>query len=267
MKKTKIVSALFALVFCGAALNAETAEEVMKKSTGLLVPDYSTGVLIMDMIDKNGTVTEHRVINQNGNEKNDLRQTVFDFRSPASVKDTRLLQAEKLGREDDKWIYLPSLKTTRRIASAERSKSFVGSEFTYNDMTIRKFEDDAFEMLDENVTMNVGGKSENMWKIKATPVAKKNVEYAYLIKYIDKVSYLPLVEEYYDKTGKMIKLRTITKHEEVTGETGKKYWLRRENVMENKITGRVTRVSVDKMTFDKPISDRYFTQNWLNTGK
>ena len=75
------------------------------------------------------------------------------------------------------------------------------------------------------------------------------------------------MEEYYDKSDKMIKLRTVPKHEEVTGETGKKYQLRRESVMENKVTGRVTRVVVDKITFDKPISDRFFTQNWLNTGK
>ena len=268
MKKIRSLSIL-ALLMIGSALAAQTADDVMKKSTELAVPEYSTSVLIMDIIDKNGTVTEHRVINQNGNQKadTDLRQTVFDFRAPASVKDTRLLQAEKVGREDDKWIFLPSLKTTRRIAAAERSKSFVGSEFTYNDMTLRKFEDDAYEMLDSDVTVNIGGKQERLWKIKSTPVQKKNVEYAYLIRYIDKISYLPLLEEYYDRNDKLIKLRTITKHEKILGETGKEYWLRRESVMENKVTGRTTRVAVEKITLDKPISDRFFTQNWLNTGK
>lgn len=263
----KILIAFAGLMVLGSAMFAQSVEEIMKKSTGLDAPDYSIGTLTLDLLDKSGNVTEHRVINQIGDEKEGLRHVVFDFRSPASVKDTRILQAEKLGREDEKWIYLPSLKTTRRIANAERSKSFVGSEFTYNDMTVRKFEDDAFEMLEENVTMNVGGKQEKLWKVKATPVQNKNVEFAYIIKYIDKVSYLPLVEEYYDKTGKMIKLRTITKHEIVKGETGKEYWLRRETIMENKVTGRGTRVAVEKMTFDKPVSDRYFTQNWLNTGK
>ncbi len=263
----KILIAFAGLMVLGSAMFAQSVEEIMKKSTRLPCPDYSIGTLTLDLLDKSGNVTEHRVINQIGDEKESLRHVVFDFRSPASVKDTRILQAEKLGREDEKWIYLPSLKTTRRIANAERSKSFVGSEFTYNDMTIRKFEDDTFEMLEENVTMNVGGKQEKLWKVKATPVQNKNVEFAYIIKYIDKVSYLPLVEEYYDKTGKMIKLRTITKHEIVKGETGKEYWLRRETIMENKVTGRGTRVAVEKMTFDKPVSDRYFTQNWLNTGK
>ena len=42
-------------------------------------------------------------------------------------------------------------------------------------MTIRKFEDDAHEMLDANASITVGGKKENVWKIKSTPVANKNV--------------------------------------------------------------------------------------------
>ena len=31
--------------------------------------------------------------------------------------------------------------------------------------------------------------------------------------------------------------------------------------------GNKTTIIVDKFEFDKPVSDNYFTQNWLNTGK
>ncbi len=222
MKKIKLIAIAGALVTMGAAMFADTANDVMKISANITPPDYSQGELLMDLIDKNGNVTEHRVINQFGNRKNGITQTVFDFRSPASVKDTRLLQAEKSNKEDDKWIYLPSLKTTRRIATAERTKSFVGSEYTYNDMTIRKFEDDEHVMLDENVTKSIGGVTEKLWKIKSTPIANKNVEFAYRIQYIDKETYLPLYIEYFDKTDKLIKHYVVEKHQYVTSETGKK---------------------------------------------
>lgn len=269
MKKIKVIAMAAGLLTMGAALFAESATDIMNISADLPRPDYSQCVLFMDIIDKAGNVTEHRVINQFGNHKNGITQTVFDFRAPGSVKDTRLLQAEKANREDDKWIYLPSLKTTRRIATAERTKSFVGSEFTYNDMTIRKPSDDEHTMIEENATITISGKKENCWKIKSTPVANKNVEFAYRIQYIDKVSYLPLIQEYYDKTDKLLKVCTIEKHQEVTSESGKKYQLRTVNYIVNKATGRSTRVTVDtsKVLFDKQISDRYFTQNWLNTGK
>lgn len=267
MKKIKLFTVAGALFAMSAAMFAESASDIMKKSCNLPVPDYSQCVLIMDLIDKNGTVTEHRIINQFGNHKNGVTSTVFDFRAPAGVKDTRLLQAEKANKEDDKWIFLPSLKTTRRIATAERTKSFVGSEYTYNDMTIRKFEDDEHVMLDENASMKISGVNEQLWKIKSTPIANKNVEFAYRIQYIDKEFYLPLYVEYYDKNDKMIKHNLIEKHQYVTSETGKKYAMRMVNLITNDVNGRQSRVIVDKVQFDKPISDRYFTQNWLNTGK
>jgi hypothetical protein len=266
MKKIKMlaVAALFALT---GSLFAQTVEEIMAKSTDLPVPIFSKALLIMELVDKNGKVTETRKIYEYGNVETGLKNVVFDIQSPASVKDTRILQAEKIGKGDDKWIYLPSLKTTRRIAAAERQKSWVGSDLTYNDMTIRKFDDDEQTMLDENASQNSNGKAYKCWKIKSVPVKNKNVEYAYRIQFIEKGSYLPIMVEYYDKKDTLIKTYGIDAFEEFTGATGKKYWLRRHVTMKNVLTGHYTTVAVDKIEFDKPVATRYFTQNWLNTGK
>ena len=108
MKKIKVLSIFAGLFLMTNLLSAQSAEEIMKKSKTLPCPEYSIGTLIMDIIDKNGTVLEHRILNEIGDEKESLRHVVFDFRSPASVKDTRILQAEKMGRDDEKWIFLPS---------------------------------------------------------------------------------------------------------------------------------------------------------------
>lgn len=269
MKKSKILSRVFGitLMLSAAFAFADDATEIVKKSLGLPVPDYSVSTLLMDLIDKNGNVTEHRVIQQFGNRKNGITSTVFDFKSPASIKSTRVLQAEKSNKDDDKWIYLPSLKTTRRIATAERSKAFVGSDYTYNDMTLRKLTDDEHTMLDENCSVTVGGKSYSSWKIKSFPVANKAIEYAYRIQYIDKSSYLPLKQEFYDKKDKMIKTAELLDHGVVTGAKGTEYQLRKCQLVKNLVTGHSTKVTVDKIEFDNPISDSYFTQNWLNTGK
>ena len=266
MKKIKMlaVAVLFAL---SGSIFAQTVEEIMAKSTDLPVANASKALLIMELIDKNGKVTETRKVYEYGSKKGGLKNVVFDIQSPASVKDTRILQAEKIGKGDDKWIYLPSLKTTRRIAAAERQKSWVGSDLTYNDMTIRKFDDDEQIMLDENASQNSNGKAYKCWKVKSVPVKNKNVEYAYRIQFIEKESYLPIMVEYYDKKDTLIKTYGIDAFEEFTGATGIKYWLRRHVTMKNVLTGHSTTVAVDKIEFDNPVADRYFTQNWLNTGK
>lgn len=273
MKLTKLAVSIFAALAISTSIFADEAYDVMKKFTTLPVPDFTQSQMLMDVIEKDGSV-EHREMLQYGRGFNGLKDTVFDLRSPASVKDTRVLQSEKTAKEDDRWIYLPQLRTTRRIPAGERYKSFVGCEFTYNDMTIRHVDADTHEMLntDETVTVDGGkyGKTTyKAWKIKSVPVKKSDVEYSYRISWIDKDTYLPVRMEYYDKKDptKVMKTLVIEKIEHVKGQTGKEYVLRRSCLVQNNITGRATRVYVGNFVWDKEVPASLFTQNWLTTGK
>ncbi len=248
---------------------AQTAEEIITIFTDLdRVPDYNYSTIFIDNISPNGTV-EHMVIKQFGGGDNGLKNTVFDFVQPASAKGTRILQAEKIGRADDRWVYLPELKTIRRIATAERYKSFVGSELTYNDMTLRKLDEDKNEIVSPDENIEVGGVLYNCWKIKATPYKLNEVEYGYRISWFDKKTYIPVRTEFYDKRNpdKMIKINEVEKLEMVKGVTGIEYPLRRTTVVTNLLTKRKSRVVVKDFKFDEKISDSYFNQTWLASGK
>lgn len=248
---------------------AQTAEEIITIFTDLdRVPDYNYSTIFIDNISPNGTV-EHMVIKQFGGGDNGLKNTVFDFVQPASAKGTRILQAEKIGRADDRWVYLPELKTIRRIATAERYKSFVGSELTYNDMTLRKLDEDKNEIVSPDENIEVGGVLYNCWKIKATPYKLNEVEYGYRISWFDKKTYIPVRTEFYDKRNpdKMIKVSEVEKLEMVKGVTGIEYPLRRCTVVTNLLTKRKSRVVVKDFKFDEKISDSYFNQTWLASGK
>jgi len=70
-------------------------------------------------------------------------KTLFRFVDPADIRNTKLLTHEHKDRDDDQWIYLPALKRTKRIAAKNKSASFVGSEFSYEDMIphdVQKYE-------------------------------------------------------------------------------------------------------------------------------
>lgn len=256
---------LFSVVFTFG----ETAEEVLTVFCDLdRVPDYNFSTILIDNIEANGKV-EHMEVKQYGGGSNGLKNTVFDFKVPSSVKDTRVLQAERVGRPDERWIYMPSLRQTRRIPTSERYKSFVTTELTYNDMTIRKPEEDENTMLEQTEKITVCGNDYTCWKIKSIPLKKSEVEYGYRISWFDKKSYIPVRVEFYDKKdeSKMIKLYEVEKLEFVKGETGIEYPLRRSNLVSNLVTGRKTRIMVKDFKFDIPISDNYFTQSWLLSGK
>lgn len=55
--------------------------------------------------------------------------------APANLKGTGLLTHQNSSREDDQWIYLPALKKTNRIVGGARKGRFIGSDFTYEDLS------------------------------------------------------------------------------------------------------------------------------------
>lgn len=265
MKKFFIIISFFLASF---AISAQTAQEIAKVFCDLdRVPDYNYSTLILENVDRNGKSETIEVHQYGSGVDNGLKNVAFDFKSPASVKGMRVLQLEKIKKADDRMVYLPKLRQARRIPMSDRTKSFGGTEFTYNDMTIRNEDEDNNEMVDENVKISVNGTEYNCWKIKSTPYKKSEVEYSYRISWFDKKTYIPVHIEFYDASDKMIKLYECLKIDMVKGATGIEYPLRRSNCITNLVTGRKTFATVKDFVFDEVISDSYFTQNWLVTGK
>ena len=94
MKKTKYLAIFALFMVLGAAMFAEDAASIVGRSTTMPRPDFSRTQITVRLTDKAGNV-ETRQVTQFGNNKQNITQTTFDFRSPASYKNTRLLQQEK----------------------------------------------------------------------------------------------------------------------------------------------------------------------------
>ena len=267
MKRIRFLTVLAASAVMAGSAFAIDANAVLEKYAQLAIPETSTAKIKLELFSAAGKLEETRDVMQYGNHKGGLVNTVFDFKGPASNKyyKTRVWQSEKSNKDDDKYVFEPSVGTVRRVNTTDRGKSFLGMDVTYNDMTIRNYKDDENTMLDENATVNVAGKNYNVYKIKSVPIANKNVEYAYRIQYINKETYLPAKIEYYSKTDKLTKSLNV---DHVTVMNGK-YLFRDKQTIVNEKTGHKTVISIkpEDVTFDKPLSDKYFSQQWLQTGK
>lgn len=262
------VFAIVSVLLASFGLSAQTANEIAKVYCDLdRVPDYNYSTLILENINKNGKSEKIEIWQYGSGVDNGLKNVAFDFKAPASVKGMRVLQLEKLKKADDRYVYMPELRQSRRIPMTERTKSFGGTEFTYNDMTIRNEDEDDNSILDPNAKITINGNSYSCWKMKSVPYKKSEVEYSYRISWFDKKTYIPVRIEYYDTKDKMIKIYECLKIEIVKGATGIEYPLRRSNVITNLVTGRKTIATVKDFVFDEKISDAYFTQNWIVTGK
>ena len=81
----------------------------------------------------------------------DSYQAIF-FLAPSDVKNTAFLtyDYDDTAHDDDQWLYLPALKKTKRIASSDKSGSFMGSDFSYSDMTKPNPEDYKYSIAKES---------------------------------------------------------------------------------------------------------------------
>lgn len=79
-------------------------------------------------------------------------RALIRFTHPNDIKGTAFLVWEHPAGEDERFLYLPGLARVRRIAGAEAQDSFVGSDFTYEDISGREVDDYTYAMIEQAAT-------------------------------------------------------------------------------------------------------------------
>lgn len=130
------------------------------------------------------------------------------FHLPADVNKMVFMVWKHLDKDDDRWMYLPALDLKKRISSAEKRTSFVGSHFFYEDVSGRHIKDDRHELLET---------TPNYYKLKSVPKDPKSVEFSYSIAWIHKKTFLPSIVEYFDKQGQKYREYKAEKVEWIQG--------------------------------------------------
>ena len=170
MKKIIVLSSLvLALAWMlPAQAQALTAREIMEKVDARDDGDNVTTEQEMILIDKNGSERVRQMKSFSKDKGRDTLRMIF-FLAPADVKDTGFLTFDYYSgeKDDDQWLYLPELKKTKRIASSDKSSSFMGSDFSYADMTRRVLDEWKYQLLKE---VDVRGKK--TWLIECQPASK-----------------------------------------------------------------------------------------------
>jgi len=84
-------------------------------------------------------------------------RSLIRFTAPADIRGTGFLVWEQPGADDERFLYLPSLGRVRRIAATETQESFVGSDFTYEDIGGRRLDDYTYTLLDDTSSWTAPG--------------------------------------------------------------------------------------------------------------
>jgi hypothetical protein len=95
-------------------------------------------------------------------------RVLIRFTYPNDIKGTAFLVWEHPEGEDERFLYLPALGRTRRIAGAESQDSFVGSDFTYEDISGRELDDYTYSMVEQDATWTApDGQRVPAWRIES----------------------------------------------------------------------------------------------------
>jgi len=249
MRTTCITFILLLTIF---TVRGQDAREISKKASDAINLDAMEMVSTLKIISASG---EERVrtlstaTRKFGNES----KMMMKFMEPADVRGTTLLVFDYENKDDDMWIYMPALRKTRRIVSSDKGKNFMGSEFTNADMSKPNIDEFNYKLIGDET---VDGKQ--CWKIESTCKTEAQEEqygFSKRITYIEKENFLAYKIEYYDLSGELLRVESISNYKKQSNGSYFAFNMEMKNV-QNK---RRSVMTIDKFQLGSNLTEAQFT--------
>lgn len=230
------------------------AREADRRDSGF--GDY-TADLLMVLRNRHGeeSIRDLRIRTLEVTDDGDKSLSIFD--RPADVKGTALLTFTHKTENDDQWLYLPALKRVKRISSANKSGSFMGSEFAYEDLTSQEVEKYTYHWIRNEVY-----EEQPCFVIERDPV-DPNSGYTRQVVWMDQAEYRPMKIDFYDRKNVLLKTLTFHGYRRYLD----RYWRADRMEMVNHQTGKSTRLQWKDYRFRTGLKDSDFNKNSLKRAR
>jgi outer membrane lipoprotein-sorting protein len=242
MKKTVLILALFLLAF-GSTVQAQTAQEILRKVDENMVLDQAISVTEMTIHGRSGTRTIKAQTWIKGRD-----QAFVEYLSPAREKGKKML---KIG--DKIWNYTPE-PNDRIIAISGHllKQSVMGSDLSYEDVTEN-------EGLHEKYQAEMTGRESIFGRdclVLSLTAKTTDVTYHSRKVWIDAERWLPLKEERFARSGRLLKKTEITEVFQVEGR-----WYPKRMVFKDMLSkGDGTEYVIESIDFNVEIPEYKMTK-------
>lgn len=238
----------------------ESAEEIQRCVRRNLPRGSSVQTLIFRSTDRIGSVTSsestlHWKLFDDG-----LSKARLSFEAPIDLRGASVLLIENKGRRPDTFMYIPELRSTRRVSSRAASSSLFGTDFSYMD----------FERL---LGMSADARKERLpdaeiegrpvFVVAGFPDPQSGSAYERVIVFVDRATCVPLRTESYEKGGRLRK-RLETKVKSITQESDR--WIPRSQTMRDLRDETTTELLVEDIEIDVDIHRKTFSVGGLASG-
>lgn len=223
------------------------AEEAERRNVGWRDSIVTGNMILRDRQGQTST-RRMRILSLEGTDDGDKSVVVFNH--PPDIDGTALLTHSHKKRDDDQWLFLPALRRVKRISSSNKSGSFVGSEFSYEDMSNIEIDKYKFRFLRDDKL-----EDQETFVVERIPL-DENSGYTKQIAWIDKAHYRTLKVDFYDRKDSRLKTLTSTKFQLYLD----KYWRALNLRMVNHQTGKSTDLLWEAYKFREGLTNRDFTR-------
>ena len=226
------------------------AVESKQKDTGWV--DMLSKV-VMTLTDNSGHQRVRELVIKTMEIANDGDKSLFVFDAPRHIKGSALLSLSHISEPNEQWLYLPALKRVKRIASNNKSGTFMGSEFAYEDLSSFEIEKYKYRYIEEKKCD--GGICH---LVEQTPVYEGSGYSRRIVWQDDSLSRIWKII-FYDHKNKILKTLHCSNFKQYLG----KYWRPQVLTMENHQTGKVTTLVYSNYQFNLGLRDTDFHKNAL----
>lgn len=186
-----------------------------------------------------------------------IEKSLIRFLSPADVRGTGFLSLDNPDGVNEKYLYLPALGRPRRLSSEERGGSFMGSDFSYEDISTTT------EDYNHKLLRREEFRGEEVYVVVSIPKTeeiKDDVGFAKKISWISKQKMILLTSENRDKTGEVLKRLIVHQSEKVAEDA----WMAVKLEMKDLKKGSSTVIEYEDIAVNTGVSESYFSIRYLS---
>ena len=277
-----LLTVLAAVLTAGASFSTPqnpTAEVIARQVQDRDTGRDSRGAMRMKLFDRRGrsreramTLTTLRGRGNPGAAPNapDGDRLLIRFNFPNDIRGTSFLVWEHPDADDERFLYLPSLGRVRRIAGAETQESFVGSDFTYEDIGGREFDEYTYAFAGPSTgsgqatsatwTPPSGGAPQPAWRLESRR-KDTNAEFPRVVSLILKDSFVVVQADIFNRRNEKQKVYTVKRVERIEG-----IWTVMESEMTNDLEKTRTELVVESIDYNVSLKESDFARRELERG-
>ena len=257
-----VATCLLALHIPSSAVSAElSAADIISKSAARRTITNSEQTMVMEIFDKMGRSRVRKIVSR-VKDSDGVSKSHVEFIEPEDVNGVQFLTIQNPAGEDFQWLYMPASGVLNQISGSSRRGSFMGSDFSFEDLNVGQVDDGAHSLSPES-SIDVDGKAVAVYVVESIPKAELKSAYTRILTYIEKDRLMPRKVEFFGKKGVHVKTMTILDVQDKGG-----VFVPMRTRMENLKRGTRTEVRVEDIQVNLPaekLPDYLFTPESLQS--